>query len=75
MGDDLAIGNRRGRLAKRAYDEERDVIAPGGPIVEENSVEPRRRHLDIALLAQLPRDGLGERLAGLDPRRQSVRRQ
>jgi hypothetical protein len=44
------------------------VIAPGGAIVEENSVQPRRRrHLDVALLAQLPRHRLGERLAGLDP--------
>src|SRR5262249_22791106 len=54
--------------AERAYDEERDVIAPRGAIVEENSMQPRRRrHLDVALLAQLPRHCLGERLAGLDP--------
>src|SRR5262245_1780945 len=52
--DDLAVGDRRRRLAERAYHEEGDVLAAGGAIVEENSVQPRRRrHLDVALLAQL----------------------
>src|SRR6516165_9957013 len=73
VSDDLAIGDRRRRLAEREHDEERDVIAPGGAIVEENSMQPRRRrHLDVALLAQLPRDGPVERFAGLDPAARQV---
>src|SRR5262249_16089975 len=73
MRDDLVVGDGGRRLAKCAHHEERDVIAAGSAIVEENSVQPRRRrHLDVALLAQLPRQRLGERLAGLDPAARQV---
>ena len=54
--DDLAIGHRRRHLAERAYHEHRDMIAAGGPIVEKNSMQLRRRgHLDVAFLEQLAR--------------------
>jgi len=65
---DLVAGHRRRGLSERPHDEQRNMVAPGVPVVEEDSVQPRRlADVDIALFAQLARDRLDQRLAGLNP--------
>ena len=66
--DDLMVGDRRRDLAEIAHHKERDVVAPGIAVVEKYAVQRGRTdELDIAFLAQFPRQRLRDRLAGLDP--------
>src|SRR5262249_19230598 len=70
---DLATRDGYRGLAECSHDEECDVITPGDAIVEEYSLRLRwRRHLDIALLLQFPRQRLTHRLADLDPAARQV---
>src|SRR5215475_1121852 len=67
VGDDLVVGKWGRRLAEAAYYEQRNVVAPGYPIVEKDPVQLRRLgQIDVALLPQLTREGLYDRLAGFD---------
>src|SRR5215831_8089488 len=70
---DLAVGHRCGHLAEAAHDEQRDMVAPGIPVVEEYAVQLwRLGNVDIAFFTQLARDRLRQCLANLDPAARQV---
>ena len=61
------------RLAKAAHHVERNVIAAGNAVVEEQAEQLRRLgRLDIALLPQFARERLRQGLARLDPAARQV---
>src|SRR6185369_2986023 len=64
--DDFAVRLRQTVLAEVAHDEDRDMVAPRHALVEEHAVQggPPGEH-DVALLEQLARQRLSERLACL----------
>src|SRR6516162_8949554 len=66
VGDNLVVGSGDCRLTERAHHEQRHVVAPGYPFVEEHSTQVRRiRQLNISLLVELARERREQRLTRL----------